>query len=297
MSWIKELDREGGLLPGTSFCAGCGGALSLRLALRVLGKRTVLVIPANCISAAHSYPKTAFKIPVLNVAFASAPAVASGLLAALKVREIRDVTVVVWAGDGGTADIGLQALSGAAHRKENILYVCYDNEGYMNTGVQESGATPFGALTTTSTIGKKEFKKNLPFIMKEHDIPYIATANVSYPQDYIQKLRKALTFEGLKYIHLLSPCPPGWRIPADETIDAGRLAVETGAWALFEIENGLFRLSGPSAKLLDEVRRKPIEEYLKIQQRFSKMTPEDIDTLRDWINSSWRRYAQLQKME
>lgn len=298
MSWIKELPREEYILPGTTSCIGCGAALGLRLALRILGKRTILVIPANCTSIIQgSYPKTTFRIPVLNVAFASSAAVASGVIAALKVRNIDGVNVVVWAGDGGTADIGLSALSSAAHRQENMLYICYDNEGYMNTGVQESGATPFGALTANSPGGKRLFKKDMPLIMKEHNIPYIATANISYAQDFVQKLRKALAHTGFKYIHLFSPCPPGWRIPADETIHVGRLAVETGAWALFEIENGKFRLTGPSVNLLNQGKRKPIEEYLRIQERYRQMTDEDIKIFKEWIDDSWKKFSELQKLQ
>jgi len=232
----------------------------------------------------------------MNVAFASAAAVASGIIAAFKVRKIEGVNVVVWAGDGGTADIGLAALSSAAHRQENMLYICYDNEGYMNTGVQESGATPFGALTANSPGGKRLFKKDMPLIMKAHNIPYIATANVSYAQDFIQKIRKALTHVGFKYIHLLSPCPPGWRIPADETIHIGRLAVETGAWALFEIEDGKFRLTGPSISILNPERRRPVEEYLRIQERFKQLTDEDVKIIKEWIDDSWTRYSEMQKL-
>jgi pyruvate ferredoxin oxidoreductase beta subunit len=298
MSWIKELPKEEYLVPGTTSCIGCGATLSLRLALRILGKRTIIVIPANCSSIIQgSYPKTTFRIPVLNVAFASSGAVASGVVAALKVRGIDDVNVVVWAGDGATADIGLSALSGAAYRRDNMLYICYDNEGYMNTGVQESGATPFGALTANSPRGKRLFKKDMPFIMMEHKIPYIATANVSYAQDFIQKLRKALTHVGFKYIHLYSPCPPGWRIPADETIHIGRLAVESGTWALFEIEDGRFRLTGPSINILNQGRRKPVEEYLRIQERYRKMTDEDIKIFKEWIDDSWKKYSELQKLQ
>jgi pyruvate ferredoxin oxidoreductase beta subunit len=297
MSWIKELPKEEYIL-GTTSCIGCGAALSLRLALRILGKRTILIIPANCSAIIQgSYPRTSFKIPVLNVAFASAAPVASGVLAALNVRGIEEVNVVVWAGDGGTADIGLSALSGAAHRQENMLYICYDNEGYMNTGVQESGATPFGAVTANSPRGKRLTKKDMPLIMMEHNIPYIATANISYVQDFVQKLRKAMTHEGFKYIHLLSPCPPGWRTPADETIHIGKLAVETGAWALFEIENGKFRLTGPSVNLLNQERRKPVEEYLGIQERYKLMTDEDIEIFKEWIDNSWKKYSELQKWQ
>ena len=297
MSFIKQLPREEYLLPGTSSCMGCGAALSLRLAMRILGKRTILVIPANCFAIIQgSYPKTALKVPALNVAFASSAAVASGVLAALKVRNIDKVNVVVWAGDGGTADIGLAALSSAAHRQDNMLYICYDNEGYMNTGVQESGATPYGALTANSPGGKKLFKKDMPLIMKAHNIPYIATANISYAQDFVQKLRKALTYTGFKYIHLYSPCPPGWRTPADETIHVGRLAVETGAWALFEIENGRFHLTGPSASLISKEKRKPLENFLKIQERYKLMTDEDIRVFKDWIDDSWKKYAEMQNL-
>jgi pyruvate ferredoxin oxidoreductase beta subunit len=231
------------------------------------------------------------------VAFASSAAVASGVAAALKVRGIDDVNVVVWAGDGATADIGLSALSGAAYRRDNMLYICYDNEGYMNTGVQESGATPFGALTANSPDGKRLFKKDIPFIMMEHKIPYIATANISYAQDFIQKLRKALTHTGFKYIHLYSPCPPGWRIPGNETIHIGRLAVETGTWALFEIENGRFRLTGPSVNILNQGRRKPVEEYLRIQERYRKMTDEDIKIFKECIDDSWKKYSELQRLQ
>lgn len=298
MSWVKELSKEEYLAPGTTSCVGCGATLSLRLALKILGRRTVLIIPANCSSIIQGqYPRTALKIPVINVAFASSAAVASGVVAALKVRGIEGVNVVVWAGDGGTVDIGLQALSGSAYRQENMLYICYDNEGYMNTGIQESGATPFGAWTSNSPSGKRLFKKDMPFIMKEHKIPYIATANISYPQDFIQKLRKALTHVGFKYIHLYSPCPPGWRISSNETINIGRLAVETGAWALFEIENGRFRLTGPSINILNQERRKPINEYLKIQERYRQMTDEDIKILKKWIDESWKKYSELQKLQ
>jgi pyruvate ferredoxin oxidoreductase beta subunit len=296
MSWIKGLPREEYILPGTTSCIGCGSALSLRLALRILGKRTILVIPANCSSIIQgAYPKTVFRIPVLNVAFASSPAVASGVIAALKVRNITDVNVVVWAGDGATADIGLSSLSSAAYRQENMLYICYDNEGYMNTGVQESGATPFGALTANSPGGKRLSKKNMTLIMMEHNIPYVATANVSYAQDFVQKLKKAIAHTGFRYIHLFSPCPPGWRIPADETIHIGRLAVETGTWPLFEIENGKFHLTGPSANLLNPEKRKPAEEYLKIQERYKQMTDEDIKLFKESIDDAWKRYAELHK--
>ncbi|HJX24040.1 MAG TPA: thiamine pyrophosphate-dependent enzyme, partial [Candidatus Bathyarchaeia archaeon] len=194
------------------------------------------------------------------------------------------------------ADIGLQALSGAAQRESNMIYICYDNEGYMNTGIQESGATPYGAWTTNSPRGKSGIKKDMPLIMMEHRIPYVATACASYPADYIQKLRKAMLKKGLKYIHLLSPCPPGWRIQASETVRVGKLAVETGIWALFEIEMGKFSLTGPSINLVDPARRKPIEDYLGVQERFRGMTPENVAVMKKSVDDSWRRYVQLRDM-
>ena len=296
MSWIKQLPAEEFVLSGMTSCVGCGAALSLRIALKILGGRTVLVVPACCTSIIQgAYPKTAFKVPVLNVAFASAPAVASGVAAALKVRGIEDVNVVVWAGDGATADIGLASLSGAAYRGENILYICYDNEGYMNTGVQDSGATPLGARTMTSPAGKILFKKNIPLIMMEHRIPYVATASVSYPHDFVQKIEKASKIKGFKYVHLLTPCPPGWRMPADETVNVGRLAVETGAWVLFEIENSRFSLTGPSINILEQGKRKSITEYLKVQERYKRMTDENIKMLQEGIDELLKKYDELQK--
>src|SRR5512135_42019 len=174
MSWIKQLHTDVPLLSGTTSCVGCGAVLSLRLALRILGRRTIIVIPASCSAIIQGvYPDTSFTIPVVDSAFASGAAVASGIVSALRIRGIENVNVVVWAGDGGTADIGLQALSGAANRQESMIYICYDNEGYMNTGVQESGTTPFGAWTTNAPKGKIFAKKDLPLIMMEHDVQYI----------------------------------------------------------------------------------------------------------------------------
>ncbi len=296
MSFIKQLPKEVPLLSGTTSCVGCGAVLSLRLALRIMGERTIIVIPASCSAIIQgSYPNTSFKVPVVDSAFASSAAVATGIVSALRIRGIENVNVVVWAGDGGTADIGLQALSAAANRQENMIYMCYDNEGYMNTGVQESGTTPFGAWTTNAPKGKTLLKKDLPLIMMEHNIPYIATVNVSYPQDFVTKLKKALSYYGFKYIHVYSPCPPGWRIPANQTTRIGRLAVEAGVWPLLEIENGKFRLTGPSLKIAEEGVRKPLGTYLQAQERYRKMTPENIKSLEDQIDQTWKKYATLQK--
>jgi pyruvate ferredoxin oxidoreductase beta subunit len=295
MTTMKELTTEEYLLPGHAACAGCGATVAIRLAQKALGPRTVFVVPACCTSVLQSaFPFTAFNTPCLNIAFEAAAAAASGVVAAYETRGVKDVTVLAWAGDGGTVDIGLQALSGAAERGTNFIYVCYDNEAYGNTGFQRSGSSPFGSRTTTTPTGKREHKKDVPMIMAAHGIPYIATACISYPLDFVNKLQKAKTFVGTKYLQILTPCPPGWRFSTEKTIELGRLAVQTGIWALYEIVEGKFELSSPSAALVDKTKRKPIEEYVKNQGRFDRITPNDVEELKRWIDESWEKYKKLQ---
>jgi len=295
MVTLKELPKEEYILKGNPACAGCGAAISLRLMFKALGRKVIMIVPACCTTVIQGpYPYTAFKVPLLNIVFEATGAAASGIVAALKKRGIEDVTVVGWAGDGGTVDIGLQALSGAAERETNFIYICYDNEAYGNTGMQRSGATPFGAWTTTTPTGKREHKKDMPMIMAAHGIPYVATVIPSYPLDFINKLRKAKQIKGTKYIHILSPCPTGWRFPGSKTIEIGRLAVQTGMWALYEIENGEFKLSPPSARLLDKSKRKPVELYLKAQGRFRNLTDRDIAEIQQWVDETWEKYKRLQ---
>jgi pyruvate ferredoxin oxidoreductase beta subunit len=297
MVTLKELEREEFILPGHAACAGCGASLAIRLAYKALGPRTVFVVPACCTTVIQGpFPFTAFSTPLLNVPFETTAAVASGMVAAYKKLGVKDVIVLGWAGDGGTADIGLQALSGAAERGTDFIYVCYDNEAYGNTGFQRSGASPFGSITTTTPTGKKEHKKNIPLIMAAHGIPYVATATVSYPLDLISKLQKAKKLVGTRYIHVLTPCPPGWRYSTEKTVELGRLAVQTGMWTLFEIENGKFKLSPPSARLIVKTKRKPLEEYLRAQGRFAKLTDEDLAILERWVDESWENYKKLQSM-
>ena len=210
------LDKQELLTPGLLSCQGCGASLAMKLALTGLGKRTVVVIPACCWTIIIGvYPYSSLNVPVIHVPFETAAVVASGVKAGLELRGEHDITVMAWAGDGGTFDIGLQSLSGTAERNEDILYVCYDNEAYMNTGIQRSSATPPGAWTTTTPRGslKAEPKKDIEKIMMAHGIPYMATASVAYPDDFIEKFRKAKNIRGTKFIHVLSPCPPGWRQP------------------------------------------------------------------------------------
>jgi len=295
MVTIKELPKEEYLLKGHAACAGCGPAIALRLLFKALGNKIILIVPACCTTVIQGpYPFTSSAVPLQNILFEATGAAASGIVAALRQRKLERITVVGWAGDGGTVDIGIQALSGAAERETNFIYICYDNEAYGNTGMQRSGATPYGAWTTTTPSGKRERKKDMPLIMAAHKIPYVATACPSYPVDFVNKLRKAKEITGTKYIHLLAPCPTGWRYDTSKTIEMGRLAVQTGLWALFEIEHGKFRLNSPSDRLVDKAKRKPVEEYLKEQGRFNQITSEDVDEIKRWIDETWENYKKLQ---
>ena len=196
-----DIPKEEFLAPGHRGCAGCGASIAVRLALKALGKDTVAVSATGCLEVMTTpYPETSWEIPWIHVAFENAGAVASGVESALRIQGKKS-NVIAFGGDGGTVDIGLQSLSGAMERGHNMTYVCYDNEAYMNTGIQRSGATPFGASTTTSPAGKASFgenrpKKNMPMIMAAHGIPYVATASIAYPEDYMKKVKKAAEVDG-----------------------------------------------------------------------------------------------------
>jgi len=294
MVTIKELPKEEYLLKGHAACPGCGPAISLRLLFKALGNKIILVVPACCTTVIQGpYPFSSSAVPLQNILFESTAASASGIVAALHQRKLEDIMVVGWAGDGGTVDIGIQALSGAAERETNFIYICYDNEAYGNTGMQRSGATPYGAWTTTTPSGKRERKKDMPLIMAAHRIPYVATACPSYPVDFVNKLRKAKETKGTKYIHLLAPCPTGWRYDTSKTVEMGRLAVQTGLWALFEIESGQFKLNPPSDRLVDKARRKSVKEYLTLQGRFRHLIEEDVERIQRWVDEDWERYRKL----
>ncbi|MEM3549994.1 MAG: pyruvate synthase subunit PorB [Candidatus Bathyarchaeia archaeon] len=291
---IKELPIDEYLLKGHAACAGCGAAMALRLLFKALGNKIILVVPASCTTVIQGpYPYTSVSVPLQNTLFEAGGATASGIVAALNVRGLEDVNVVCWAGDGGTADIGLQSLSAAAERGTNFIYICYDNEAYGNTGLQRSGATPYGAWTTTTPKGKREHKKNMPLIMAAHGIPYIATASPSYPIDFVNKLRKAKGIHGTRYIHILTPCPVGWRYEPSKTVEVGRLAVQTGNWILFEIEHGSFKLSSPCDKLIDKAKRKPVKEYLAVQGRFRHLREDDVERIQKWVDENWKYYLKL----
>jgi len=295
------VSREELLSSGHRACQGCGLAINIRLALKVLGRDTICFTPASCWSGVGSmYPDAAWEVPWMQTLFENCSPVAGGVNAAHKIleekgkRPHRKINCVCFAGDGATADIGLGALSGVLERGHNIVYICMDNEAYMNTGIQRSSATPHGAATTTTPVGRVQAgqqteKKNVPLIVADHEIPYVATACVSYPFDYMEKVRKAAEVDGPAYIHVFSVCPTGWRVTPSQTIEVGKLAVETGVFPLYEVENGVYKLNVKPAKL------KPIEEYLKPQGRFRHLKPDEIAKMQENVTKHWE--ALLRRIE
>lgn len=295
---IKDFPEEEFFAPGHRACQGCGETVAVRHILKAAGPDVIVVSATGCMEVVSSpYPFTSWAIPWLHVAFENAGAVASGVergLLALKRKGMlsqKTIKVIALAGDGGTADIGLQALSGALERGHDFVYVCTDNEAYMNTGIQRSGSTPFGAWTTTSPpgearpAGQMTWKKNMPEIAAAHEIPYVATATVAYPVDLINKAKKALEIKGPAYLHVYSPCPPGWRISSEKTIQMSRLGVQTGIFPIFEIENGKRLLT------VKPSRRKPVREYLKLQGRFKHLSYSDVEIIQKRIDEQCNQYG------
>ncbi len=285
------------LASGHRACSGCGEVLAVRLTCKALGRNVIIANATGCMEIVSSQlPYTSWEVPWIHTLFENTAAVASGIEAGIKVLSRKGgyspkTKVVAMGGDGGTMDIGLQALSGALERGHNFIYICYDNEAYMNTGIQRSSATPFGASTTTSpagkiSIGQTSWKKNMPAIAAAHDIPYVATACTSYPFDLMNKVKKAMKVEGPAYIHVLSVCPTGWRLPSDLTIKAGRLAVETGVFPLYEIEAGKYTLN------FDFPQLRPVEDYLKLQGRFRHLSKEVVAQIQERVKAE---YAKLKR--
>jgi pyruvate ferredoxin oxidoreductase beta subunit len=279
--------------PGHRACQGCAEALAVRMVAKALGNNVVVASATGCMEIISSpLPFTNWRVPWIHVAFENAAAVASGAEAGTKALirkgKLPDKGTVFlgMGGDGGTSDIGLQALSGALERGHDFLYVCYDNEAYMNTGIQRSSATPFGASTTTSPAGKVKpgqltWKKNMPEIAAAHNIPYVATACASYPFDLLSKVEKAARKKGPAYVHVLAVCPTGWRIPPDKAIWIGRLAVESGVFPLYEVEDGKYRITHDVPEL------KPVSDYLKPQGRFRHLTPDLISQIQERVTADY----------
>jgi pyruvate ferredoxin oxidoreductase beta subunit len=290
---LFKLNTKEYILPGSRACQGCGLSLAYRYMLKALRENTIVTLPACCLCVLQGiYPSTPVLIPALNNSFASTAASASGLVAGLQALDRSDVTVVGIAGDGGTFDMGIQSLSGAAERETDFIYVCYDNEGYMNTGTQRSSATPLGAVTTTTPIlTKQQHKKDFIKIVEAHDISYLATVSPSYPIDLYEKFVKAKKIKGTRYIHMYIGCPPGWVYPPKDTVKVGRLAVETGIAVLFEIENGRFRFTGRSKTMAERGNRLPVINYVGRQGRFQKMKIEQLNQLQAWVDRKWEEYV------
>ena len=293
-----SVTKEEYFAPGHRACLGCGEALAVRLACKALGQKTIIVTPAMCLVAFSSLlPYTSWRVPWMQALFENTAAVASGVESGLNAitrkgrRPADKIAVVGMAGEGGTVDIGIQALSGALERGHDFLYICFDNEAYMNTGIQRSSATPFGAATTTSPPGSRSMgqvtrKKNMPAIVAAHDIPYVATACHSYPFDLMAKVAKGATIKGPAYVQILSVCPTGWGCASNLAIKIGRLAVQTRMFPLYEIENGQYKLGSGGA------RPRPVSEYLKLQGRFRHLSEETIKEIQRRVDEE---YAELEE--
>ena len=280
-------------VPGHRACIGCGEALAVRLACKALGHNAIIASATGCMEIVSSpLPTTSWEVPWIHTLFENSAAVASGIESGLKMLMKKgriaqqEITVVAMAGDGGTSDIGIQALSGAMERGHNFLYLCFDNEAYMNTGIQRSSATPFGASTTTSpagkvSIGQVSWKKDMPAIAAAHNIPYVATACPSYPFDLMEKVEKGVKTPGPAYVHILSVCPTGWRCPTDLTVRMGRLAVETGIFPLYEVVNGKYKLNFDFPKL------RPVTDYMKLQGRFRHLSEDILEKVQKRVTTDY----------
>jgi pyruvate/2-oxoacid:ferredoxin oxidoreductase beta subunit len=270
------------LRSGHLTCPGCGLALGMRQVLRAMGPRTVVVVVPSCVAVTSGpFPHTALGVPAFHSAFEIAAPTAAGIAAALKVQGKEDIPVLAFAGDGGTFDIGLQSLSGAADRNENFIYVCMDNEAYMNTGVQVSSATPRYTWTGTSPTGNTRRKKHIMEIMAAHRMPYAATASIAFPEDLKRKIERAMAIKGTRFIHMLSPCTTGWKIKEDMAVKVATLSVETNVFPLYEIEDGL------RYTINHEPLGLPVEKYLMTQGRYKHLKPEQVDSIQAETDRTW----------
>jgi len=299
----RLIDKSENFTSGHRACQGCAEALAVRLVMKALGRDTIVAMSTGCMEIISSpLPTTAWKVPWIHVAFENSSAVVSGCESGMKAMmrkgkiPQKDINFVAMGGDGATADIGMGPLSGVLERGHDMVYVCYDNEAYMNTGIQRSSSTPFGASTTTSPAGKVSMgqqtqKKNMPQIAVAHDIPYVATACPSYPFDLIEKVKKAASMPGAAYVHILSVCPTGWRIQPRDAIKYGRLAVDSCVFPLYEVVDGKYSLTyKPYAKL-------DVEEYLKGQGRFRHLTDKEIRLIQDKVDRDYKKILKLSEEE
>lgn len=300
---LKNFPMDELIASGHRACQGCAEVLAVRHVLKAIGPDMVLAMATGCMEIISSpYPFTSWNVPWIHVAFENAAAVGSGVEAAYKVLKRKgrlpekEVTIVAMGGDGGTSDIGFQALSGMLERGHKMIYVCVDNEAYMNTGIQRSSSTPFGASTTTSPAGKvrpsgqNTWKKDMTAIAAAHNIPYTATACPSYYTDLIKKVTRAKEVDGPAYLHVLSVCPTGWRIPPQTAIEYGKLAVDTGVFPLYEVDHGVWKLTRKPKTL------KPVNDYLQGQGRYRHLDDSMKAIIQDGVNTKWERLLKLIEM-
>ena len=272
----EEFDKfynESLIQGGTTCCPGCGGPLFWKLALRTFGQNTIVYGDGPCAMCAIR----SIKVPYYGIHFSFIADGATGIAAALRAKGRKDITLISSAGDGASADISFGKISAAAERNENFLQICVDNEAYMNTGIQKSGLTPYGAWTTTTPKGKENNKKDVPMIIAAHKVPYVATASVAYPQDMARKLEKAKNIEGFKFIHTIIPCPTGWRFDPAKSVEVTRLGVDTWVAPLYEVEQGVLKVSR-------KTEAKPVQEYLKAQGRFRQLTDAQITYIQSEVD-------------
>ena len=279
-----DITEQGIFCSGHSACPGCIEALSVRHIMNVIGQNAVAVIPPSCMAVISGLqPYSSLRIPVYQTTLESSAASASGIRRALDKQGKHDTQVLVLAGDGGTYDIGFQSLSSAVERNEEMIYICLDNEGYMNTGGQKSSASPQYARTGSTPAGKLTKKKNLTEILAAHGIPYVATASAGHLDDLVYKVNKAKRIRGSKVITVLIPCLDGWGLPDNFGIAAARLAVETGIFPLYEVEGGT------KYTLNHQAKTRAVADYLLLQKRYAHLTPEDIIAIQASVDLNWER--------
>ncbi|MFH1116395.1 MAG: thiamine pyrophosphate-dependent enzyme [Pseudomonadota bacterium] len=293
ISRIEHAHSRDMMRSGHAACPGCGIASGMRMAMQALGRRVVVVVVPSCVAVISGpYPYATWKVPVFHSAFEIAAPTAAAISHALRIQGKDDIPVAAFAGDGGTFDIGLQSLSGAANRNDDFLYICMDNEAYMNTGIQVSSATPTHAWTGTSPRGNERRKKQIMEIMAAHRIPYAATACIGFPEDFMTKVRKAKEIRGTRFIHVLSPCPTGWKMADHLSPKSSVAAVETNIFPLYEITDGLrYTITHESGSL-------PVQTYLDLQGRYKHLTEEEIGSIQAEADRSWddlRRKAALNR--
>lgn len=282
---LGSFPRQEYFLSGHNACPGCGPAIAVRHMVKVTAYRAVIVIPASCWSIISGVvPLRALETVVMHCPFPAAAATGSGIKKGLEAVGDHKTQVIVLAGDGGTFDIGLQGLSGAAERNEDIIFVCYDNEAYMNTGMQKSSASPYGSYSTTTPAPrvKSNPKKNIMKIMAAHQIPYAATATIAFPEDLTRKVRRALEIKGFRFLHILTPCPQGWGTPIDRTVELSRLAVLTRLFPLWEVEEGTkYRINFLPREFI------PVEVYVKPQKRFASLESGQLELIQENVERQW----------